>query len=96
MTKQLSVNFDTIYKQCKNKSKFQTSGQYDENKSFITNVSKDIIVVLQNAADIIIDYARGRITMMRNAQLFVPLRKYGYSNDIIITFMSGQLIAVPR
>lgn len=95
MAKQLSVNFKTIHNQCK-KGGFQTNGQHDENKALITNVSDNVIEALRGTFDVIIDHASKSITMMRNAQISLPLREHGYAKDIIITFAGGQLMAVSR
>ncbi|MEA3323031.1 MAG: hypothetical protein U9Q12_02310 [Patescibacteria group bacterium] len=94
MAKQLSVSFKTVYKQCKTGA-FKTSGHYDDNKVFITNVSEAIIGALKSTYDVAIDHSRRTITMMRNAQISLSLREYGYSQDITITFAGGQLMAVP-
>lgn len=95
MAKQLSISFKTVYKKCK-AGAFKTSGHHDDNKVFITNVSETIISALKSTYDIVIDHSRRTIIMMRNTQISLSLRKYGYSKDIIITFAGGRLTAVPQ
>ncbi len=93
--KQLSVNLDTVRRNAK-ESGFKTKGRYNGNKVIITNIPKELIDILQTTVDVIIDYAKGIIIMMRNSQIELPFAECGYSYNVILTFSDGQLMAVSR
>ncbi len=95
MHKILRINFRTIYKKC-NEDSFCTGRLHNRNKAIITNVSEDILEILRSACDVIIDYAQKTITLMRNAQIVIPLKELGYKKDMVITFTGGRLIAVSQ
>ncbi len=94
MHKALKINFQTICKKC-NKNGFCTK-LHNKNKAIITNVSEDVLKILCSACDVIVDYTQRTITLMRNAQVIIPLKMLGQKRDLIITFTGGQLVAVSQ
>jgi ribosome-associated toxin RatA of RatAB toxin-antitoxin module len=93
MKKRLRVSFKTIQKKTKNTS-FATRNVYKEEMAIIKDLPEELFQYLKQTAEMIIDKTKKIIKLVRNAQVEIPMKLLGYSNNLLITFTDGQLTAV--